>query len=113
MKPWPQIDPGEMVHQVIILQQQSVQDISGTSVAWVPSARAWAAINPVRGTDVIRGGQDTTKLYLFVTIRWQTGIVPNMRVQSLNGTYVIQAIENPGERNVLLVLTCLGLGANQ
>jgi SPP1 family predicted phage head-tail adaptor len=113
MEPWPQVDPGEMVHQVVILQPQTVQDISGTSVTWVPFVRTWAKIKSVRGTDVIRGGQDTTKLFLFVTIRWQTGIVPNMRVQSLNGTYLIQAIENPGERNVLLVMTCLGLGANQ
>jgi head-tail adaptor len=67
----------------------------------------------VSGTDVLRGGQDTTKLFLTVTIRWQTGIVPTMRVQSLNGTYVIQAVENPGERNVILTLRCLGLGVNQ
>jgi head-tail adaptor len=114
MEPWPKIDPGEMIHQVTILQQQTAQDISGSGVQWVPFLTGvWAKIKPVRGTDVVKSGQDTTKLFLFVTIFWQPGIVPNMRVQSLNGTYVIQAIENPLERNILLVLTCLGLGANQ
>jgi SPP1 family predicted phage head-tail adaptor len=113
MPQWPQIDPGKMVHWVNILQQQTVTDLSGQSITWVPFVSAWAAIEPVKGTDVLRGGQDTTKLFLTITIRWQTGILPSMRVQSLNGTYVIQAIENTGERNVILVMTCLGLGANQ
>lgn len=102
-----------MVHQVVILQQQASSDISGATTIWVPFVRTWAQIDPVRGTDVLKAGQDTTQLFLTIKIRWQSGIVPNMRVQSLNGTYVIQAIENPGERNVILVLTCLGLGANQ
>lgn len=110
---WPQIDPGEMVHQITILQQQTVTDASGASIQWVPFVQAWAQIDPVRGIDVVKSGQDTTKLFLTVRIRWQTGIEPNMRVQSVNGTYVIQAIENPGERNIILVLTCLGLGANE
>ena len=110
---WPQIDPGKMVHQVTILQQQTIQDISGASTQWVPFVTTWAEIIPVRGIDVVRSGQDTTQLFLTVKIRWQTGILAKMRVQSLNGQYVIQAIENPGERNVILVLTCLGLGSNE
>lgn len=113
MPQWPMIDPGTMVHWVNILAPQPGTDISGTTVTYVPLLSTWAAIDPVKGTDVIKGGQDTTKLFLTITIRWQSGILPNMRVQSLNGTYVIQAIENPGERNILLRMTCLGLGANQ
>jgi SPP1 family predicted phage head-tail adaptor len=113
MTAWPQIDPGKMVHQITILQQQSVSDISGTSVQWVPFVQTWASIDPMRGTDIAKNGQDTTQLFLTVRIRWQTGILSKMRVQSLNGTYVIQAIENPGERNIILVLLCLGLGANE
>jgi SPP1 family predicted phage head-tail adaptor len=113
MQGWPQIDPGQMVHQVTILKQQQSSDISGTTTIWVPFVSTWAQIDPVRGTDVLRSGQATTQLFLTIKIRWQAGVLPSMRVQSLNGTYVIQAIENPGERNVILVLTCLGLGANQ
>lgn len=110
---WPQVNPGKMVHSVTILQQQTVSDVSGTSIQWVAFLTTWAQIDPIRATDVVKWGQDTAKLFLIVTIRWQARIVPNMRIQAANGTYVIQAIENPGERNVILVLTCLGLGANQ
>jgi SPP1 family predicted phage head-tail adaptor len=103
-----------MVHQVTILQQTQGTDISGAVTLWVPFVSTWAAIDPVSGTDMLRFGQDTTKLFLRVRIRWQTGILPNMRVQRIDGSqYIIQAIENPGERNVILVLLCLALGLNQ
>lgn len=108
---WPQIDPGKMVHQITILQSQVVQGLSGAETQWVPFVQTWAEIVPVRGIDVVRSGQDTTQLFLTVRIRWQTGIQAKMRVQSFNGNYVIQAIENPGERNIILVLTCLALGS--
>lgn len=110
---WPAVNPGELVHWVTIQHQVQSSDISGTTVIWSPLVSTWAKIDPVRGSDVLRSGQATTQLFLAVTIRWQSGILPNQRVQAKNGTYVIQAIENPGERNILLVLNCLGLGANQ
>jgi head-tail adaptor len=113
MKPWPQIDPGEMIHRVRILQQTTVTDVSGTATAWVPFVDTWAQIDPVRGTEVLKSGQDTAQLFLTVKIRWQTGILANMQLLSLNGTYIIQTVENPGERNVILVLNCLALGLNQ
>jgi SPP1 family predicted phage head-tail adaptor len=102
-----------MVHWIALLQQSASSDISGTTVTWMPFLSTWAKIEPVRGTDVIKSGQITTQLYLTITMRWQTGILPNMRVQARHGTYVIQSVENPGERDVLLILNCVGLGANQ
>jgi SPP1 family predicted phage head-tail adaptor len=110
---WPSIDPGKLAHQITILQQTRSSDVSGTVAVWTPLLTTYAAIEPVRGTDIIRSGQATTQLFLTVTIRWQPSIQPNMRVQSNSGTYVIQSIENPGERNILLILNCLGLGANE
>lgn len=110
---WPAVNPGEMVHWITILQQTQSEDESGTTTIYAPFVSTWAKIEPVRGTDVIKSGQTTTQLFLTVTIRWQTGILPNMRVRSNNGTYVVQSMENPGERNVLLKLNCLALGSNQ
>jgi SPP1 family predicted phage head-tail adaptor len=112
--PWPQIDPGKMVHRVTFLGQQKATDASGTVMDWVPVLEnVWAQIEPVKGIDMLKAGQDVTQLYLTVRVYWQTGILPNMRVLTHKGTYIIQAIENPGERNVILVLTCLALGLNQ
>jgi SPP1 family predicted phage head-tail adaptor len=113
MSAWPQLDPGKMIHRVTILRQTTVTDVSGTATAWTTFVDTWAQIDPVRGNEVLKSGQDTAQLFLTVKIRWQTGILSSMRVQSLNGTYIIQSIENPGERNVILVLNCIALGLNQ
>jgi SPP1 family predicted phage head-tail adaptor len=107
------LDPGKMIHRVRILQQTTVTDISGTATAWTPFVDTWAQIDPVRGTEVLKAGQDTAQLFLTVKIRWQTGILANMQLQSLNGLYIIQTVENPGERNVILILNCIALGLNQ
>jgi head-tail adaptor len=113
MSSWPQLDPGKMIHRVRILQQATVTDVSGTATAWVPFVDTWAQIDPVRSLEVLRSGQDTAQLFFTVKIRWQTGILSSMQLQSLNGLYIIQTVENPGERNVILVLNCLALGLNQ
>jgi head-tail adaptor len=111
--PWPAIDPGRMVHRITILRQVASSDISGTTNVWSPLVTTWAAIDPVKGTDQIAGGQVTTQLLLTVTMYWQRGIASNMRVKTINSTYVIQSLENPGERNLLLVLNCVALKGNQ
>jgi head-tail adaptor len=110
---WPTLDPGEMIHRIRILQETTVEDISGTAPAWVPFLDTWAKIDPVRGTDLLKSGQDTAQLFLTVKIRWQTGVLSNMQLLTLNGTYIIQTVENPGERNVILILNCLALGLNR
>lgn len=107
------LDPGQMIHRVSILQETTIDDISGTAPAWTPFVDTWAQIDPVRGAEVLKSGQDTAQLYLTVKIRWQVGILANMRVQALNGLYLIQTVENPGNRNVILILNCIALGLNQ
>ena len=114
MQSWPKLDPGEAIHQITIMQPSTVQDVSGTAIAFIPFVVAWAKIEPVRGIDVLKSGQDTSQLFITITIFWQAGILPNMQVQTVDGsTYVIRTVENPGKRNVILVLNCLGLGQNQ
>ena len=111
---WPEVNPGEMVTQITILQASTESDISGAVTGvWTPFLVADAKVSPLRGDDMIRSGQDTTRLFLIVTIVYQSGILPNMRVQTRNGTYIIQSIANPGELDVRLDLLCLALGANQ
>lgn len=103
-----------MIHQVTILQQTQGTDISGTTTIWAPFVTTWAAIEPVHGLDVLKAGQDTTKLFLQVKIRWQKGILANMRLQKADGgQFIIQAIENQDERNVILILLCLALGTTR
>ncbi len=115
---WPVVNVGAMRHAIAIQQQQPVSppvyDAAGPVLAWTTFVSALAAIETLRGTDVIKSGQTTAQLFLMVTLWYQPGILPSMRVVSDNGSiYVIQAVENILELNVVLVLTCLGLGANE
>lgn len=111
---WPRINPGKMIHWVTFLAEKEMIDISGTETIYVPFLSTWAQIDPVRGLDVLRSGQATTTLFLTVTIYWQAGILPDQRIQTVSGdTYVIQAIENPGNRNVILICNCVQLGHKQ
>jgi len=114
---WPSIDPGRMRHSVTIQKQGPTSppsyDSTGPVLAWSAFATARAAIEIMCGTDVIKSGQTTTQLFLTVAILFQAGILPNMRVLNENGSvYVIQSIENVLEMNQILLLTCVGLGAN-
>ena len=109
---WPTLDSGEMRHQITILGQVPSSDISGSTVTMVPLLTCYAKIVPVRGVDVIKSGQETTQLFLTVSMWWQAGIVANMQVQALNGLYLVQSVENIGELDVVLVLNCLAIGKN-
>jgi SPP1 family predicted phage head-tail adaptor len=114
---WPSIDIGALRHLITILKFASTSpptyDVAGPILEWIPVVTCNAAINPISGKDVIRGGQTTTQLNLAIAIWYQDGILPNMRVQSDNGSiYVIQSIENVLEMNVVLTLNCVGLALN-
>ena len=109
---WPTLDSGEMRHQITILGQVPSTDVSGGTVAMVPLLTCYAKIEPVRGIDVIKSGQETTQLFLIISIWWQAGILANMQVQALNGLYLIQSLENVLELDVVLKLNCLAIGKN-
>jgi len=106
-------NPGRMRHPIKLLHQTTVSDVSGTSTVWSVFASAYASIETVKAADVVGAGQSVALLYLNVTIRYQAGVTPAMRLRALNGTYKIQAIENVLERNALLVLTCEAFALNE
>jgi SPP1 family predicted phage head-tail adaptor len=109
--PWPKLNAGEMIHRVTIQRMVPAVGRTGNTFNWTDwSTGVWAKIVPVRGTDVVKGGQDTTQLYVTISIWWMPGILASMRVVGNGKTYVIQSVENIQERNIVLVLNCLLLG---
>jgi len=114
---WPSINIGALRHQITIQQllpsSPPVYNEQGETLSWQPFTTAQAAIEPISGKDVIRGGQTTTQLFLTIAIWYQPGIAANMRVISDNGSvYIIQSIENVLEMNQVLTLNCLGINQN-
>jgi len=113
----PVMDPARLKHRVTFLQQTASSDASGSIVIWAaasPPDVTWAAIEPMHGLDIIKAGQDISQIGITVTMRYRPGRLPSGRLQAPSGSiYIIRAIENVLEMNVWLVLTCLGLGANE
>lgn len=113
---WPEIDPGRFRHQITLLSPVTGSDSSGVSVTYAaasPPIVAWVEIEYVRGVDVIKAGQDASQVFLKVTGWWRSQFTTNSRIQSPSGNvYIIQAVENVREINQYMVLTCIGIGAN-
>lgn len=113
----PTLNIGSLRHTITIQTSGPTSppttNAAGPVLTWTTLTTAQAAIEMVRGTDVIKGGQIATQLYLTLALWYVPGVAPNMQVVSDNGsTYVIQSVENVLEMNVVLVLNCLGLGLN-
>lgn len=114
---YPRIDPGRMRHRIKVLAPGSYDpltfDAAGPVSTPVEFCSAWAAIEVIRGSDLIRSGQVTSQTFLIVGMWFQPGIASNMQVQHPNGSvYVVQNVENVMEMDVVLVLNCVALGAN-
>lgn len=117
---YPKIYLGALRHPISIQRQGPTSppqfDSSGMALSdWSDFITSAAAIQALRGTDVIRAGQDTTQLYVEVGLVFEPGVLANMRVLNLdNGSvYLIQSVENVLEMNEVLVLNCIALGSNQ
>lgn len=114
---YPSLDSGELRHRITFLTQQIVADSSGNKITWAagnPPIVVYAKIDPIRLSEIIKGGQDISQQYLTITMRYRSGISASMRVQAPSGNvYIIRAIENVLELNAVLILSCVGLGDNQ
>ena len=88
-------------------------DISGAKINYTPFLTTWAEIQYVRGSDVLTGGQIVTQSFMTVRMGFRQGVASNMQVQTANGKYVIQSIENELEMNAVLILNCVAIAGPQ
>ena len=104
---------GDLCHSITILSATASSDASGNIATYTPFLTGVRAkIDPVRGVELIRSGQDVTQTFITVTIRYVPGITSQMQVQAYHGLYSIRSIENVLERNRVLKLLCLAIGNN-
>lgn|ERR1017187_2515514 len=113
---WPEIDPGTFRHRITLLQQVLGTDTSGVETTYKPvspSVTAWVSFNYMRGTDVIKSGQDVSQVYITLIGWWRTQFTANSRIQTDDGDqFIVQAVENIKRMNTYMVLTCIGFGNN-
>lgn len=114
----PILNIGAMKNQITIqrrcLTSPPTYDAAGPALGLVDVLTTAAGIDIVRGTDMVKSGQTTTQLYLAIVTWFIPGIIPSMEiVNDGNGSrYLINSVENIKEANIVMVLNCLGLGAN-
>ena len=106
---WPTLNSGDLRHRVTVLAETVTDTAAGTDTVLSPQISAWAKIEPMKGTDVIRSGQNITELPILVSMYYDARVQPKMQLQALNGRYAIQAIRNVLELNVVMELTCLAI----
>ena len=81
---WPTIDPGLLRTPISIQALLPTSPVSfnnnGPVAVWQNVVECMAYIQELRGTDLINSGQDVSKLWMTITIRYQPGIQPLMLV---------------------------------
>ena len=106
---WPTLNSGDLRHRVTVLQETQTVNVAGTDTVLSPVIFAWAKIEPMKGSDVIRSGQQITQLPVIVSMYFDARVQSKMQLQALNGRYAIQAIRNVLELNAVMELTCLAI----
>jgi hypothetical protein len=115
---WPSIDPGRFRHQVALLVPVTSSGIAGNQITYespVPAQTAMVEFIYLRGQDIygVKSDEEVSQVFVKVISWWRDAFTPNNRLQTLDGeTFIIKARENVARMGVYMVLTCVGLGAN-
>lgn len=98
---------------ITINQQSSTQDSVGQPVlTWTAIRTCYAGFNLISMKEAFGNNQLTSLSTDVWTMRWTaTEIKPGMQIVFGSSTYKVQAINNPGKRNILLHVLCLDLNA--
>lgn len=97
------------------LQQttETRDDYGALKNAWAEVAEVWAAIEPLRGDELLRAQQVTAEVTTRIRIRYRSGVTPKMRAQSETGTrtFDIRAVIDVRDEHKELELLCLEAAA--
>jgi len=83
---------GSLRHRVTI-QQPVVDTAWGGATTWEEFAKVWAAIEPLRGRELIAAQQVQSETTAKITIRYLAGITPDMRI--LHGSRIFELTSPP------------------
>jgi head-tail adaptor len=107
---WPHIDPGKKRHQIQIQAPVASENNMGAPT-WPPFYTCWAAIETKAMREVFQEGFVSQVVHV-ICIDWpgrRVVINASQRVVVLSSgsVYLIQAVDNVEERNLVLRLQCI------
>lgn len=98
---------GKLRRRVTLQELVKTDDgYGGTIETWQDITTIWAAIEPLRGNERYTAQQVQSELSHKVTIRYRTGIKPQMRLLYKDRIFEIEAVLDVEERHQWLELLC-------
>ena len=118
---WQNIEIGQLRSRVSIQAPGGTQDAGGQPLqTWTTVYQCWARIGDATARELANADLVSSQVTHSVTIRWPGAtplLSPGMRVQYVGvagtQTYIVQAIQNPEQRNILLKLLCLAINVSE
>lgn len=96
---------GQLRHRVTLQSVTRTDDEGGGySEAWADDATVWAAVEPLEGTEALRGMALTATVTHRIWLRYREGVTAAMRVQHDGRTFNVRSVIDPEERHRELVL---------
>lgn len=98
---------GKLKRKITIESKSNAQDAYGALVeTWSTYATAWAAIEPVSGSEYFRNGKVTSEVNIRILMRYVAGVTNLMRVKFGTRIFAIVTANNLLERNKEYELMC-------
>jgi SPP1 family predicted phage head-tail adaptor len=101
------MEAGSLRQRITIQEKSVVRDTYGAeTITWVTHVTAWARMEPLTGREFLEARQTQAEGMVRFTLRYQSGIVPEMRVLFGSRTFDIQAVIHVEERGREVQLMC-------
>lgn len=98
---------GTLDQRVTLEQLVEGQDEAGQPFEdWLPVFDAWAAVEPLRGREVIRADAVANITDVLVKLRYRPGVLASMRIKHGSDTYSIATVINIKSANREVELLC-------
>lgn len=95
------MNPGRLRHRITFLHPvKEKNEVGDTVLAERPWKTVWASVEPLRGREYFEARKIQSEATHKITIRYLTGITPDMKIDFKNRIFEIEGPPiNPEERN--------------
>lgn len=103
------LQSGNLRHRIQLQRKSTAQDSFGQPVeSWTTYLTCWASVDVLHSAMLYQTAQFVAQSTYRIEIRYPHGttIQPQDRIVCGADTYTIQAVTNPEQRNISLVLLC-------
>lgn len=98
---------GKLRHRVTIQSESTTADGGGGfTLAWTDVTTVWAAVEPLKGAERLRGQQLEAAVTHKITIRHRSDVTTKQRLKFGTRLFNVRAVINPDERDRWLELLC-------